>query len=163
MTTSPSPQPSFFNLPPGTKIPQTICCTFDTPGPSTRPKPSFNSLNYLQVLDSQLVQKVFGNGEKVKEGQKVFVVKMFSADRLSDEVVGDLLGKKLVLKIWRKEWDAYPLLSPITDGEKELAPVRVDEGFYYVNGFERLFSTMESEVRFEWSLIGCTLLIGSGA
>ena len=42
-------------------------------------------------------------------------------------------------------WAAYPQLDPITNSA-DFAPVRPDEGFYYVNGFERLISTMETEV-----------------
>lgn len=82
---------------------------------------------------------------------------MFSEEALSDEFVARLFGEETVLRVWRKEWDAYPVLTPVTpeEGEgdsikgrtkKELAPVRLDQGSYYVNGFERLISTMETEV-----------------
>lgn len=43
-------------------------------------------------------------------------------------------------------WDAYPQLDPVT-ADADYAPVRPDEGLYYVNAFERLISTMETEVR----------------
>lgn len=51
------------------------------------------------------------------------------------------------MKVIEKEWLSYPKLSPIVDAEKELARIRLDDGLYYVNGMERLISTMETEVR----------------
>lgn len=72
---------------------------------------------------------------------------MFSAASLSLKELEKIFGQGNVGKVWRKEWDAYPQLEPIGDEEEgKLAKVRVDEGLYYVNGFERLISTMETEV-----------------
>lgn len=71
---------------------------------------------------------------------------MFSKAKLDPEVLGQIFGgEENVGKSWEKVWQAYPKLNPVKE-EKELAPVRPDEGFYYVNGFERLISTMETEV-----------------
>lgn len=74
------------------------------------------------------------------------MVKMFSPSALSSDTLGEIFGgEENVGKSWEKVWLAYPKLNPV-EREEEWAPVRPDEGFYYVNGFERLISTMETEV-----------------
>ncbi|ORY55012.1 Prenylcysteine lyase-domain-containing protein [Leucosporidium creatinivorum] len=137
ITNSSSPSPAYFNLPPTTSMPKSIFASFDTPSAESSP-PAFNSLNYLRQLSSHTSSK-FGEGDW-------HVVKMFSKSKLSAEVLGEIFGgKENVGRSWEKVWLAYPKLKPIVEAEKELAPVRPDEGFYYSNGFERLISTMETE------------------
>lgn len=140
ITNASSPLPSYFDLPPKTSISKSIFATFDT---ASEKKPTFNSLNYLKALSPSISLRFDPSGESTYH-----VIKMFSAARLSSKELEKIFGEGNVGKVWRKEWDAYPKLDPIgTEDEEELAKVRVDEGLYYVNGFERLISTMETEVR----------------
>jgi len=69
-----------------------------------------------------------------------WVVKIFSMDRMDDEWLGNMFDDQ-VHWILRKEWDSYPVLPPRTD----FPPVKLDDGFYYINAFEPLISTMETE------------------
>ena len=116
-------------------MPNEIFGTFTT---STRSKPTFNSMNYLKPLPAALGSR-FGEGT-------FHVVKMFSSRSLEPEVLDALYGAGNVAKVVEKVWNAYPQLRPVKS-QADFAPVRPDEGLYYVNGFERLISTMETEVR----------------
>lgn len=138
LTNVSSPSPSYFSLPPSTTISKAIFATIDTGSPA---RPAFNSLNYLRRLSPAI-------GARFGEGQW-HVVKMFSRERLEDDLLREIFGEGNVGKAWRKEWEAYPVLEPVLK-ESDLAPVRLDQGLYYVNGFERLVSTMETEVRLFW-------------
>lgn len=109
-------------------MPNEIFGTFTTPSTS---KPKFNSLNYLKPLPPSIGTK-FGEGTW-------HVVKMFSDRSLENEMLEALYGKGNVGKTVEKVWLAYPKLDPV-GGEQDFAPVRPDEGLYYVNGFERLIS-----------------------
>lgn len=140
LTNASSPSPTYFSLPTSSTISKAIFSTLDTSSPLP---PAFNSLNYLKRL-SPAVGARFGEGEW-------HVIKMFSAKRLGDDLLGEIFGSGNVGKTWRKEWDAYPVLEPVLE-ESDLAPVRPDQGLYYVNGFERLISTMETEVSWFWRL-----------
>lgn len=140
ITNATTPLASYFNLSDSTTMPNTIFGTFDTPSPSP---PTFNSLNYLKPLPASIGAR-FGNDSTWH------VVKMFSSYTLGESMLDDLFGRGNVGKKWEKVWASYPQLRPV-ESENELAPVRPDEGFYYVNGFERLISTMETEVR--WRLL----------
>lgn len=130
-----TPQPSYFDLPPDTRMPNEIFGTFTTP---SRHKPTFNSLNYLKALPASIGAR-FGEGT-------FHVVKMFSSRSLEPEMLDTLYGAGNVAKVVEKVWFAYPQLAPVRS-EDDFAPVRPDEGLYYVNAFERLISTMETEVR----------------
>ncbi|GAA5831289.1 hypothetical protein JCM11251_007821 [Rhodosporidiobolus azoricus] len=133
ITNASTPQPSFFGLPDNYRMPNEVFGTFSTPSTS---KPTFNSLNYLKSLPTHISSK-FGEG--------VFhVVKMFSDETLGAEILEALYGKGNVAKTVEKVWKAYPKLEPV-DKASDFAPVRPDEGLYYVNSFERLISTMETE------------------
>lgn len=133
-------------------MPTEIFGTFTTP--STR-KPTFNSLNYLKPLPPAIEAR-FGDDSNGTTTGTFHVVKMFS-DRslvvgLQDEgttttLLDDLFGRHNVVKTVEKTWFAYPRLAPVTDPEGDYAPVRPDQGLYYVNAMERLVSTMETEVR----------------
>ncbi|RDB28429.1 Farnesylcysteine lyase [Hypsizygus marmoreus] len=121
-TTSPTPDPAYFGLPAGAKLPNMMLTTYEGARAGGK-EPEFNSLSY--------------HGQ-VREGE--WAVKIFSKDRISDEWLNKLfLGK--VGWVLRKEWDAYPQLPPTT----VFPPVKLDRGFYYVNAFEPLISTMETE------------------
>jgi prenylcysteine oxidase/farnesylcysteine lyase len=66
---------------------------------------------------------------------------------LDDEIISSLFGGgSNVARIQRKNWNAYPILDPVSQ-EKPLGRVRIDDaGLYYINAFEPLISTMETEV-----------------
>jgi prenylcysteine oxidase/farnesylcysteine lyase len=57
----------------------------------------FNSLSYLQTINSA-----------EEGGDEEHVVKIFSAEELSDDKLEEIFGKDQVKWIHRKEWDAYP-------------------------------------------------------
>ncbi|GAA5822985.1 hypothetical protein JCM10212_006528, partial [Sporobolomyces blumeae] len=122
--------------------PTTIFSTFNT---ASRTKPEFNSLNYLKTLPPSLGNR-FLSRHSIEARQRVHVVKLFSSRALATEQdLARIFGaRNNVLKVVRKEWDAYPELAPVTSS-RDLSRVRLDEGFYYVNGFERLISTMETQ------------------
>ncbi|GAA6030143.1 hypothetical protein JCM8097_009283 [Rhodosporidiobolus ruineniae] len=137
ITNASAPQASYFGLPENTRMPNEIFGTFTT---SSRSKPTFNSLNYLKALPAsigeQLTAKYGTTGEH-------HVVKMFSAKPLEAELLDALYGRGNIAKTVEKRWLAYPKLQPVGSAA-DFAPVRPDEGLYYVNGFERLISTVSS-------------------
>ncbi|KAI9249711.1 Prenylcysteine lyase-domain-containing protein [Phascolomyces articulosus] len=80
------------------------------------------------------------------------VVKMFSSKPMTDEQLDQLFHNRS----WtlRKEWEAFPKLSPITSSEEDEWPSMVLNGFdqgknengmLYINAFESCISTMETE------------------
>ncbi|KZT42779.1 hypothetical protein SISSUDRAFT_846389 [Sistotremastrum suecicum HHB10207 ss-3] len=91
-------------------------------------EPEFNSLAY--------------HGSPIEpEGKaKEWVVKIFSKKPLTNRLLRKLFNNE-VGWIYRKEWDAYPVLYP----RKEYPPVVLDKGLYHVNSFEPFISTMETE------------------
>lgn len=128
-------------------MPNEIFGTFSTS--STR-KPTFNSLNYLKPLPPAIGARFGGSNETT-----FHVVEMFSDRSLLTQdddggasLLDDLFGRYNVVKTVEKTWFAYPRLAPVTEPERDYAPVRPDQGLYYVNAMERLVSTMETEVRF---------------
>ncbi|EJD04227.1 uncharacterized protein FOMMEDRAFT_146234 [Fomitiporia mediterranea MF3/22] len=123
-TTALHPDPAYFGLKPGSKVPQTILTTYEGARRGGR-VPEFNSLSY--------------HG-KVSSDREEYVVKIFSNETLSDEWLKTVFGGK-VGWVLRKEWDAYPRLPP-TDS---FPPVVLAPGLYYVNAFEPFISTMETE------------------
>jgi prenylcysteine oxidase/farnesylcysteine lyase len=148
-----TPQASYFGLKEGTPMPNEIFGTFTTP--STR-KPTFNSLNYLKPLPSAIGARFGGGGSNETDTTTFHVVKMFSDRSLlvqqdddgTSTLLDDLFGRYNVVKTVEKTWFAYPRLAPVRNPERDYAPVRPDQGLYYVNAMERLVSTMETEVRF---------------
>lgn len=134
ITNASTPRSDYFGV--NRPVAKSVFSTFSTPSSLSSP-PEFNSLSYILALPPSTSAK-FGPGA-------YHVVKLFSAQPLSDQLAKDLFGETEVAKIVRKEWDAYPVLKPVTE-EKEWALVRPDKGLYYVNAFERLISTMETEV-----------------
>ncbi|GAA5955139.1 hypothetical protein JCM21900_001622 [Sporobolomyces salmonicolor] len=145
LTNTSMPQPSYFDLPAKSSMPNMIFGTFNT---ASKSKPTFNSLNYLKPLPASIGSR-FGEGE-------VHVVKMFSSDTLDVETLNAIYGAGSVLKVIEKVWKAYPKLEPILS-PADLAPVRPDEGLYYVNAFERLVSTMETETVSSFNVVSLLL------
>ncbi|GAA6000776.1 hypothetical protein JCM10207_004655 [Rhodosporidiobolus poonsookiae] len=145
ITNASTPQPSYFDLPDKTRMPNSIFGTFTT---GSRSKPTFNSLNYLKPLSAEIGSK-FGEGTW-------HVVKMFSSKSLEPEMLDALYGAGNVGKTVEKVWFAYPALQPV-HSPQDFAPVRPDEGLYYVNGFERLISTMETETVSSFNVVSLLL------
>ncbi|KAG9223147.1 hypothetical protein PLEOSDRAFT_1111305 [Pleurotus ostreatus PC15] len=121
-TNSSTFNPTYFNLPLSSKVPGMMLTTDENRRQGGR-GPEFNSISY--------------HG---KAGENEWAVKIFSKERVSDEWLERIFPGS-VTWVFRKEWDAYPELPP-TDS---FPPVKLDTGFYYVNAFEPLMSTMETE------------------
>lgn len=123
-TTASRPQGSyFFPTAPETSIPQSVLTTS-----SGTTEPEFNSLTYHERIQ--------------RPGQAPeYIVKIFSKARLDDKWLERVFGAGTVGWVFRKEWDAYPVLPPTM----VYPEVRPAEGIYYVNAFEPFISTMETE------------------
>ncbi|KAH9914155.1 FAD/NAD(P)-binding domain-containing protein [Epithele typhae] len=133
-TSSPAPNPAYFNLRPGSKTPSTILTTYDGVRHGG-PEPEFNSVSYHGPL-------MMKNGERRvnAQGEQEWTVKVFSKKRVDDKWLKEMFEGK-VGWVYRHEFDAYPVLPPTTT----FPPVKLAEGLYYVNAFEPLISTMETE------------------
>lgn len=139
ITNASTPRASYFNLAESAAMPNTIFGTwkeFDEDDPAAV-YPTFNSLNYLKPLSNSTGAK-FGDGVW-------HVVKMFSAAPIGDKMLHELFGETEVGKSWSKTWLSYPKLEPVRSSA-QLSPWRPDVGFYYTANFERLISTMETQV-----------------
>lgn len=121
-TTSPTPDPTYFSLPPSSDVPSMMLTTYEGVRKGGE-EPEFNSLSYLGL---------------VRDAE--WAVKIFSKERITDEWLKKMFFGK-VGWVYRKEWDAYPKLPPTTS----FPPVKLDRGLYYVNAFEPFISTMETE------------------
>ncbi|KLO11728.1 hypothetical protein SCHPADRAFT_941804 [Schizopora paradoxa] len=128
-TTAPYPSSEYFYGAGSAKVPpRTVLTTGTRRRHGQGAEPEFNSLSYLDVR---------GVGQKGE-----FVVKIFSKKRLSDEWLAKMFGAGAVGWVHRKEWDAYPYLTP----SAYFTPIRLADSIYYVNGMETLVSTMETEI-----------------
>ncbi|CDO76404.1 hypothetical protein BN946_scf184937.g18 [Trametes cinnabarina] len=134
-TASPAPNATYFNLAKGSKAPTSILTTYDGVRARGGPEPDFNSLSYHGV-----VQGKDGESRVNLFGEQEWVVKIFSKQRIEDAWL-DMMFEGKVGWVYRKEWDAYTVLSPTV----EFPPVKLAEGMYYVNAFEPVISTMETE------------------
>ncbi|KAG6812064.1 hypothetical protein H0H92_004595 [Tricholoma furcatifolium] len=121
-TTSPKPNPAYFGQASASALPEMMLTTYGGVRNGGK-EPDFNSLSYHGL---------------VREGE--WAVKIFSKERISDELLEELFSNS-VGWVFRKEWDAYPKLTPTTT----FPPIKVDSGLYYVNAFEPMISTMETE------------------
>ncbi|EGF97645.1 uncharacterized protein MELLADRAFT_79816 [Melampsora larici-populina 98AG31] len=141
ITNATTPSGKFFGLPAEEEMPKTIYSTMMRNVLGKGQRPIFNSLSYLRNM-----------GPKVGVIGDLHIVKLFSEATLSTETLGEIFNLPQNL-IWVKriEWDAYPVLNPIVD-VNQLAPMKLDEGLYYINGFERLMSTMETETLAAWNV-----------
>ncbi|WVF66429.1 hypothetical protein IAT40_001169 [Kwoniella sp. CBS 6097] len=123
-TSQPHPQPSFFGLPKGSFVPNTII-TSSSPKGSAIPPARFQSISW--------------HGE-TSPGSKEYAVKIFSLTRLNERFLLELLGEQPSWLL-RKEWDSYPKLRPINN----YAPVQPMKGFHYLAAQEAWVSTMETQ------------------
>jgi len=127
-TTAQHPSSEYFYGPGSTKVPpSSVLTTGKRRRHGEGPEPEFNSLAFLDVK---------GVGEKGES-----VVKIFSKKRISDEWLEKMFGPGTVGWVHRKEWDAYPYLTPTA----YFTPIQLAENIYYINGMETLVSTMETE------------------
>ncbi|KAJ7042618.1 Prenylcysteine lyase-domain-containing protein [Mycena alexandri] len=121
-TTLSSIPPQSLSLPASTKIPPMLLTTFEGARNGGK-EPEFNSMSYHGLIS---------------EGE--WVVKIFSKKRISQKWLSNMFGGQ-VGWIYRKEWDAYPVLPPTSS----FPNIKLAPGFYYVNSFEPFISTMETE------------------
>ncbi|KAF9015454.1 Prenylcysteine lyase-domain-containing protein [Cyathus striatus] len=121
-TASPSMNSNYFKLPPTSEPPKMMLTTHEGARKGGK-EPEFNSISYHGL---------------VREGE--WAVKIFSKKRISDEWLDKLFNSQIGW-VYRKEWKAYPELPPTSS----FPPVKLDDGFYYVNAFEPFISTMETE------------------
>ncbi|GAA5936916.1 uncharacterized protein JCM15063_000100 [Sporobolomyces koalae] len=150
LTNASTPLASYFSLPPKTTVPTSIFSTFSTESNS---KARFNSLNYLKPLPASI-----GIRFDPTNSSTVHVVKLFSKELLSEIELEAIFGTNNVLRTINKTWFAYPRLDPIVNPRKDLSPIRVsDDGFYYINAFERLISTMETETVSAYNVVSLVL------
>ncbi|KAH7910709.1 FAD/NAD(P)-binding domain-containing protein [Hygrophoropsis aurantiaca] len=134
-TRSRHPNPEYFGLSTGTDIPKMILTTYEGARIGGF-EPEFNSLSY-HGLTRQATNSIDEDTSDVPPQE--WVVKIFSKAALTDEWLKTVFGH--VGWVYRKEWDAYPKLPPTN----EFPPVKLEQGFYYVNAFEPFISTMETE------------------
>ncbi|KAH8802400.1 Prenylcysteine lyase [Flagelloscypha sp. PMI_526] len=119
-TTQATYNSAYFNLtaPPQVMLTTTNQARQDPPLPG----PKFNTIEYHgKISDTESI------------------VKIFSTEAISDREIHGFADN--VGWIYRKEWDAYPYLPP----PKSFPPIKLADGFYYVNAFEPFMSTMETE------------------
>ncbi|KAF7986244.1 hypothetical protein HWV62_38711 [Athelia sp. TMB] len=127
-TTAATPDPRYFGLSAGSHIPSMVLTTYEGVRNGGK-EPEFNSLSYHGFITKD-----------VPDTPDQYSVKIFSKERVSDEWL-DKIFMGQVGWVYRKEWDAYPHLPPTTT----FPPVKLANGFYYVNAFEPFISTMETE------------------
>ncbi|WVQ80436.1 hypothetical protein IAT38_002541 [Cryptococcus sp. DSM 104549] len=122
------PAPSFFGLPANATVPSVILTSDLThrTNPRTSPAPRFLSMQW--------------HGTETYPGSDEYAVKIFSLERLDDEYLRKMLGRKPSW-VLRKEWDSYPELKPNTS----YAPVELVKGVQYLAGQEAWVSTMETQ------------------
>lgn len=131
-TPSSSPNPARFNAN-DSRVPTYIMTSYNGVRQHVSPDPDFVAMAFhgqLKNADGELYQGVYGEEH---------IVKIFSRQRLADEWLEDMFGN--VGWLMRKEWDAYPVLTPTTT----FPSIKLARGLYYVNAFEPLISTMETE------------------
>ncbi|KAL7749462.1 hypothetical protein RI367_005016 [Sorochytrium milnesiophthora] len=77
----------------------------------------------------------------------VSLFKVFSKRALDDDDLRALFS--VYERVARREWDSYPVMSPLDAGaslEQWMPPLQLAPGLWYLNGMERLLSTMETQV-----------------
>lgn len=93
-TTSPSPNPEYFNLSASVAPPSTILTTGAAFRAGEAPEPEFQSITY--------------HGE-VSPGAREWVVKIFSKQERNDAWLESVFGKGRVRWVRRKRWQSYPV------------------------------------------------------
>jgi prenylcysteine oxidase/farnesylcysteine lyase len=76
-------------------------------------------------------------------GEKKNVYKIFSDVEMDEKTLNSLFSTRL--KTHKHLWEAYPVLSPITNDHLEdcALPFQLHDQLYYVNGVESIFSVIE--------------------
>lgn len=92
----------------------------------------FNSLNYLAKLPPLSADFSSRSKDQSKSLSTEHLVKIFSLAHMSDEKLVEIMGDS-IRWTYRKEWDAYPVLSPT----REFPPVEPDENLFFINALER--------------------------
>lgn len=135
-TTTPAVLPAYFNA----KVPPQMPGTIITTGES-KSQPEFFGFRYEVELE--------------RNGKAEYVVRIFSKAPVSDATLVKWFGKGKFGWVDRKEWDAYPYYPK----HAKFPPVILDDGLYYVNSMEGLWSTMETETI---SSRNCANLVAKG-
>ncbi|KAI0689670.1 FAD/NAD(P)-binding domain-containing protein [Cytidiella melzeri] len=145
-TPNPSARTRFFGLKDKDTVPNMVLTTWERARFSEEDeKPEFNSLSYHGKIRSRmdgttnLTLLGVGDAEGRDESGEEWSVKIFSDHPIEDRWLRRAFGK--IGWVYRKEWDAYPVLPP-TD---TFPPIKLAKGLYYVNAFEPFISTMETE------------------
>ncbi|KAG8922639.1 hypothetical protein FRC02_011729 [Tulasnella sp. 418] len=120
-TTSPFPQRSFFEPGGSSTIGLNSIMT-------TTPVTDFNSIDQWATI--------------TRNGQTEYIYKTFTLEPKSDEWLQKLFGQGTIGWTYRYDWDAYPYMTP----RDSFPPIKPDDKLFYVNSFEPLISTMETEI-----------------
>ncbi|OAV94077.1 hypothetical protein PTTG_02883 [Puccinia triticina 1-1 BBBD Race 1] len=141
VTNATAPSGELFNRPADEFMARSIYSTMMRNVIGKGRRPLFNSLNYLRNLGPK--EGVIGD---------MYIVKMFSEAPLSTNTLAKLFGSQQNL-LWTKRitWDAYPILAPLVPRSR-YAPTKLGKRLYYVNGFESLISTMETQTLASWNI-----------
>lgn len=141
VTNATAPSGQLFNRPENEFMARSIYSTMMKSVLANGQRPLFNSLNYLKKLGSK--EGVVGD---------LYIVKIFSEALMPTDTLSKLFGSSENL-IWIKriEWDAYPMLTPLRRSTN-YPPTKLGERFYYVNGFESIISTMETQTVAAWNI-----------
>ncbi|PPQ83044.1 hypothetical protein CVT24_011987 [Panaeolus cyanescens] len=82
-----------------------------------------------------------------------WVIRINSQSPLSDDWLSRALNRyDQVEAVFRQKWE-HPLQVPTVD----LPPIRLEEGFYYLNGFESVVSSMETQIMASFNLVNLLL------
>ncbi|KAK7689579.1 hypothetical protein QCA50_007371 [Cerrena zonata] len=141
-TTSPQANPEYFGLAGDASVPSMVLTSYENARNGGK-EPEFNSLSYHGkiVKKAKEVEEPAPETENVEtENQKEeWVVKIFSKVEVGDAWLRNIFGE--VGWVNRRVFQAYPVLPPTTS----FPPIKLAQGLYYVNAFEPLISTMETE------------------
>ncbi|KAI9512321.1 FAD/NAD(P)-binding domain-containing protein [Russula earlei] len=132
-TTASTPNPVYFGHKPGSKVATNVLATFGGVRHGGSPS-EFNFISY------QGRTKFAKNETHDEQETDEWIVKISSPERISDEWLATQFQNQ-VGWVLRKEWDAFPVLSPMT----RFPPIKLDDGLFYINAFEPFISCMETE------------------
>ncbi|CAH7671177.1 prenylcysteine oxidase [Phakopsora pachyrhizi] len=136
-----SPSAKLFGGAENERAPRSIYSTMMRNVLGAGKRPIFNSLNYIRNIGKR--EGVIGD---------MNVVKIFSEGEMSDETLGELFkSSENILWLKRIEWDSYPILNPLKS-KSSFTPTKLADSFYYLNGFESLISTMETQTVSAWNV-----------
>ncbi|TCD60722.1 hypothetical protein EIP91_009628 [Steccherinum ochraceum] len=130
-TTSSTSNSARFGLQAKDKVPRTVLTTAEGIRQGKK-APEFNSMTFHGKI---------GRKDGEERDVEEHLVKVFSDEKVEDDWLEEMFGKGQVTWTYRRLFEAYPVLPPTTT----FPPIKLDEGLYYVNAFEPLISTMETE------------------